>query len=499
MGGGIVYLVGAGPGDPGLITRRGAEVLGRADVVLYDRLVHPDLLKLAPNARCVDVGKRPGESGSGQARIHELLVEEAERGSVVVRLKGGDPFVFGRGGEEAEHLVAHGVLFEIVPGVTSAVAAPAYAGIPLTHREHASWVALATGHEDPTKDESSLHWASLARAPVAVFLMGIERLATISDKLQAEGKPADTPAAVVSSGTLPRQRVVRASLEKIADAVARAEIRPPAILVVGGTVPLAEQLDWFARRPLASKRVFVTRTRAQAGRLSALLREAGAEALEFPAIRVEPLPAEEYAQLDDELASLSGYHWVGFTSANAVDAVWTRLTEGGRDARALGGVRIAALGPATADALRGRGLVADLMPPQFTSDALAEALGSPDATSRMLLPRAVEAPADLPETLRERGWECVSPPAYRTVVDGSSVAEGRIALDEGVDAILFTAGSTVRNFVDLWGPPPPGCVVCCMGPRTAAVAGELGVHVDAVAAEQTLEGLVAALVAAVGR
>jgi uroporphyrinogen III methyltransferase/synthase len=360
-------------------------------------------------------------------------------------------------------------------------------------------VALATGHEDPTKAESSLDWTALARAPVAVFLMGIERLATISDKLQAEGKPADTPAAVVSSATSPQQRIVKAPLEKIADAVATADIRPPAILVVGGTVPLADHLDWFSRRPMAGKRVFVTRTRAQAGRLSALLREAGAEALEFPAIKIEFLSDEEYVPLDGELNSLSTYTWVAFPSTNAVDAVWRRLADAGRDARAFAGARIAAVGPATAEALRDRGITADLVPYQFTSDALVAALGSPDPDARILLPRAADAPEDLPATLRERGWECVSPAAYRTVVDDSSVAEGRTALDTGVDAILFTAGSTVRSFVDLWGLPPAGCVVCCMGPRTAAVAGELGVSVDAVAEEQTLEGLVAAAVAAVGR
>ncbi len=474
-------------------------MLGRADVVLYDRLVHPDVLNLAPQARHLDVGKRPGESGSGQPLINELLVEEAKKGGVVVRLKGGDPFVFGRGGEEAEHLVAHGVPFEVVPGVTSAVAAPAYAGIPLTHRDHASWVALATGHEDPTKSESSLDWSALARAPVSVFLMGIERLATISEKLQAEGKPADTPAAVVSSATSPRQRVVRAPLEKIADAVATADIGPPAILVVGSTVPLADQLDWFSRRPLVGRRVFVTRTRAQAGRLSALLREAGAEGLEFPAIKIELLSDEDYASLDRELEALSTYAWVAFPSSNSVEAVWHRLTGAGRDARAFAGARIGAVGPATEEALREHGIVADLVPPQFTSDALVEALGSPDKGAKILLPRAADAPEDLPASLSERGWECVSPPAYRTVVDDSSVAEGRNALDEGIDAVLFTAGSTVRSFVELWGKPPPACVVCCMGPRTAAAAGELGVRVDAVADEQTLEGLVAALVAAVGR
>jgi len=500
VSGGIVYLVGAGPGDPGLITRRGAEVLGRADVVFYDRLVHPDLLKLAPRARLVDVGKRPGESGPGQERINDLLVGEARAGRIVVRLKGGDPFVFGRGGEEAELLVAHGVTFEIVPGVTSAIAGPAYAGIPLTHREHASWAVLATGHEDPTKADSALDWPAIARAPTAVFLMGIERLATICDKLQAEGKPADTPAAVVSSATWPHQSVVRSTLEKIADAVAAAEIAPPAVLVVGGTVALGDQLDWFARRPLAGKRVFVTRTRAQTGRLSELLREAGAEPLEFPAIRIDPLSSADYEQLDDALAHLGSHAWVVFSSTNAVDAVWERLTGAGRDTRSFADVKVAAVGSATADTLRAHGLVPDLVPSTFTTQGLAAALGPPGAGGRhVLLPRAADAPDDLPRILSENGWECVCVPAYRTVVDHSSVSAGRDALRVGVDAALFTSGSTVRSFVDVWGPPPGECIVCCIGPQTAAAAAELGVRVDALAVESTIEGLVAALVAAVGR
>jgi uroporphyrinogen III methyltransferase/synthase len=488
---GIVYIVGAGPGDPALITRRGADLLARADVVFYDRLVHRELLELAPQAELVDVGKKPGESAQGQARINDLLVEHALGGRTVVRLKGGDPFVFGRGGEEAETLAARGVRFEIVPGVTSAVAGPAYAGIPLTHRDHASWVAIATGHEDPTKEGSSLDWEALARAPSAVFLMGIERIDVIADELQRAGRSEDTPAVVVASATWPTQRVVRSTLAKIAVAVDASGVTAPAILVVGDIAALGEKLDWLSQRPLDGTRVFVTRTRAQAGKLSALLRELGAEPLEFPAIRIaEPT---SYAKLDTALKELERYPWIIFPSTNAVDGVWKRLA--GRDARAFARNKIAAIGSATAAALAAHGIDADLVPQTFTSDGLAEALGPGDA--EILVPHAEDAPGDLPNALATKGWRPVIVPAYRTVTDGSSVRGGREAIDAGVDAVLFTSGSTARSFVDLWGRPPEGCVVCCIGPRTAEAARELGIEVDAVADEQSIESLVNALVEAV--
>lgn len=492
---GIVYLVGAGPGDPGLITRRGAEVLERADIVAYDRLVHPDLLKLAHGATLVDVGKRADESGSGQQRINDLIVSEARAGRVVVRLKGGDPFVFGRGGEEAEFLAAEGVAFEVVPGVTSAVAGPAYAGIPLTHREHASWAAIATGHEDPSRKTSAIDWDALARAPTAVFLMGVQRLADIAGELQRAGRAADTPAVVVAQATWPQQRVVRSTLAKVADEVSAAGIEPPAVLVVGDVASLSARLDWFGRRPLTGKRVFVTRTRAQAGTLSDALRELGAEALEFPAITIRP-PAS-YEALDVALGRLTGFGWVVFTSANAVDAVWARFTRAGRDARALAANRIAAVGPATTDRLRSIGLVADLVPPAFTSEALARAMGRSEG-DRVLVPQAEDAPDDMVRALSAAGWECEVVAAYRTEVDESSAEAGRRALADGVDAVLFTSGTTVRSFVGLWGRPPQEAVVCCIGPRTAEAAADVGVRVDAVASEQTIDGLVAALVAAVG-
>ncbi len=486
-----MYIVGAGPGDPSLITVRAAELLARADVVAYDRLVHPDLLKLSPQAKLVDVGKRPGQSAAGQQRIDDLLVEEARAGRTVVRLKGGDPFVFGRGGEEAELLAEHGVSFEIVPGVSSAIAGPAYAGIPLTHRDHASWVAIATGHEDPTKTQTALDWDALARAPSAVFLMGTERLDAIAGELIRAGRSADTPAVVVASATLPTQRVVRSTLEKIADAVATAGIVPPAVLIVGSAAALSERLDWFGARPLAGKRVFVTRARTQAGRLSGLLREAGAETFEFPAIKiVEPT---SYDDLDNAIARLDHYGWVAFLSVNAVEVVWDRLV--GRDTRAFANNLVAAVGPATADALRLRGIEPDLVPPTFTAAALAEALGS--GAGRILIPQAEDAPGDLRASLEAQGWECDAVAAYKTVTDDGSVAAGREALAIGVDAVVFASGSTVRSFVELWGAPPEGCIVCCIGPKTAEVARELGVKVDTVAGVATVEGLVNALMAAV--
>jgi uroporphyrinogen III methyltransferase/synthase len=483
--------VGAGPGDPALITVRATEVLARADVVAYDRLVHPDVLKLAPQAELIDVGKRPGESAEGQRRIHDLLIEQAKLGRTVVRLKGGDPFVFGRGGEEAELLVEHGVPFEIVPGVTSAVAGPAYAGVPLTHRDHASWVAIATGHEDPTKSETTLDWDALSRAPSAVFLMGVERLDVIASELMRAGKPADTPAVVVASATLPTQRVARATLEKIADVVSAAGITSPAIVIVGSVASLSERLDWYGAKPLAGKRVFVTRTRTQAGKLASLLREAGADALEFPAIKItEPT---SYDDLDDAVARLDRYGWVVFTSTNAVDAVWERLV--GRDTRAFASNLIAAVGPATADALRARGIEADLVPPTFTSAGLVEALGG--GAGRVLLPQAEDAPDDLRAALEEQGWTCDAVAAYKTMTDDESVAAGREALDQGVDAVLFTSGSTVRSFVELWGSPPVESIVCCIGPKTADAAREAGLRVDATADESSVEALVNALVSAV--
>ncbi|MEX2394370.1 MAG: uroporphyrinogen-III C-methyltransferase [Actinomycetota bacterium] len=486
-----VYIVGAGPGDPDLLTVRAVELLGRADVVLYDRLVHPDVLKLAPNAMLIDVGKRPGSSAEGQRMINDALVEHGRSAEVVVRLKGGDPFVFGRGGEEAAILADAGIAFEIVPGVTSAIAAPAYAGIPLTHRDHASWAVIATGHEDPTKDDSALDWEAIARAPSAVFLMGIERISTIVSELLGHGRAPGTPVAVVASATLPQQRVLRTTLERVASDVATVGIRPPAVLVVGETVPVGELLDWVGARPLHGKRVFVTRARAQASKLVRLLREAGADVIEAPTIAiVEPT---SYAALDGALSDPSVFEWILFTSTNAVSAVFDRLTP--RDARAFGGCRIGAVGASTARELAARGISADLVPTSFSSQALASDLGRADGPRRtVLLPQAEDAPPDLATSLRAGGWEVTVAPVYRTVTLDSSVASGREAIDAGIDVVLFTSASTVHGFVDRWGKPPAGSVVVCIGPRTAEAAEAADITVDGVAEQVTIEALVGAAV-----
>lgn len=495
---GIVYVVGAGPGDPGLLTRRGAELLSRADVVVRDRLVHPALIELAPGARVVDVGRHPGERKPSQEEISELLVSEARAGRVVVRLKGGDPFVFGRGGEECEALRDAGVRFEVVPGVTSATAGLTYAGIPLTHRGYASWVVLATGHEDPGKGDSALDWDALARAPVAVFLMGVRRMPEIARALREAGRDPATPAAAVSWASWPEQRVVRSTLAEVAEASREGGVAPPALLVVGEVAGLGERLDWYGARPLAGRRIFVTRPRHQAGELAEALRELGAEPLVFPAIRIvdaDPGP------LDAALGRLAGgeYAWTIVTSRNTVDVLWERLRATGRDARAFGGTAVAAIGPATAEGLARVGVVPDLVPDTFTTQAVADAV--PEAAGdgdRLLLPRAAEAPPDLQHLLEGRGWTVDVVPAYRTLPDEDSREGGRAALEAGVDAVCFTAGSTVRAFVDLWGRPPSDPLVCCIGPVTADVAREAGLRVDVEASEHTIPGLVDALVEALG-
>lgn len=495
---GFVYVVGAGPGDPGLITRRGAEVLARADVVVCDRLVHPALLDLSPEARVVDVGRHPGEHKPSQEEINELLVSEARAGRIVVRLKGGDPFVFGRGGEECEALGAAGVRFEVVPGVTSAVAGLTYAGIPLTHRGHASWVALATGHEDPAKVDSALDWDALVRAPVAVFLMGVRRMPDIVRALLGRGRDPATPVAVVSWATWPAQRVVRSTLAEMAEAARDEEITPPALLVVGEVVALGDRLDWYSARPLVGRRVFVTRPRHQAGELASRLRELGAEPLVFPAIRIVPA---DPGPLDAALGRLAdgAYAWTVVTSRNTVDVLWERLRAVGEDARAFGSTAVAAIGPATAEGLRWTGIVPDLIPDTFTTEGVAEAVPGPgEAGGRILLPRAAEAPPDLQHLLEAKGWTVDVVSAYRTVPDDRSREGGRAALEEGVDAVCFTAGSTVRNFVDLWGEPPTDALVCCIGPVTAGVAREAGLRVDVEAEEHTIPGLVDAVVEALG-
>ena len=400
---GIVYLVGGGPGDPGLMTRRSLDLIAAADAILYDRLVPPGALDHArPDAELRYVGKEPGAAALTQEATNELLVELARAGKRVVRLKGGDPFVFGRGGEEAEALAAAGVPFEVVPGVTAGVAAPAYAGIPVTHRDAASAVAFVTGHEDPGKPGSALDWDALARFPgTLVFYMGIKNLALIAERLTAAGRDPAQPVAVVERGTQAGQRTIVDSLGGIAARVEAEEIRPPAITVMGPVAGLRETIAWLERRPLHGEVVAVTRARAQASELAARLHELGAAVVETPAIRIEPRPVE--GQLRAAIDRIQDYALVCLTSPNGVRLLFEALTAAGRDARALAGAEVAAIGPGTAAELARRGIRADVVPERFVAEALVEAL-APVAVEgrRVLVARAAEARSVLPDAMRAR-------------------------------------------------------------------------------------------------
>ena len=491
-------MVGAGPGDPGLITVRGLAALRSADVVVYDRLgVSPALLDLAsPGAELIFAGKSAGRHAMTQAQINRLLVRHARAGRSVVRLKGGDPFVFGRGGEEAEALAAAGVPCEVVPGVTSAIAGPAAAGIPVTHRDVAASVAIATAHEAPGKAGSRLDWEALARADTTVLLMGVERLADAAKALIDAGKKRSTPAAVIASATLPSQRTVTAPLSRIAAAAKRAGIEPPAVTVVGDVVRLRHVLGGWDTRPLAGVKALVTRTREQASELSGVLRELGAEVVEAPAIRVEP--PRSWAAVDRAVTGLKAgdYAWVVFTSANGVRFFWSRLRG---DARSFGGVRVAAVGTGTADALRARGIEPDLIPPTFTTEAIGKTF--PRGKGRVVLARADKTEPGLEDALRVKGWTPERVTAYRLrAVARLAPAVRRAVLDGEIDVLTFASGGTVRAFMRLLRAKPPRRVkVAAIGPVTARAAKESGLRVDAVAREYTIPGLAAAAVKAVKR
>jgi len=485
-----VSLVGAGPGDPGLLTLRGAEVLRLADVVVYDRLVAPALLDLAPaDAERVYAGKAPGHNEMSQDEINALLVERGQNGQAVVRLKGGDPFVFGRGGEEAEALAAARVPFEIVPGITSAVGAPAYAGIPVTHRGVSTHLTVVTGHEDPGKGSTDVDWDALAKAGgTLVILMGAGRIGEIADRLVAGGLAPDTPVAAVRNGTRADQRTVRATLATAAGA----GVQPPAAIVVGEVARL--DLAWFESRPLFGRSVVVTRAREQASELRRRLEALGAEVVEVPSIAIEPVP---FAVPD-----LDRYRWLVFTSATGVGAFFDRgLASAGLDARALAGLQVAAIGPGTAAALADRGVRADLLPERFVAEALLEAFPPASADGeRVLLARAAQARDILPAGLSDRGYDVHVLPVYRTVAASPDPAARERVRRGGVDALTFTSSSTVTNLCDVLGDrPAPQPLVVSIGPVTSKTAMERGLRVDVEAAEHTIAGLVDALLNAFRR
>ena len=493
-----VYLVGAGPGDPGLITVKGADALRAADVVVYDRLSNPQLLDLAPPAaERVFVGKEPNTPADFQEHINRTLAKAALAGKTVVRLKGGDPFVFGRGGEELAALRAAGVHTEVVPGVTSAVGVPAYAGVPVTQRGIAASFTVVTGSEDPTKPEPTLDWAALAKTPgTLVVLMGWRSLPAIVESLLANGRSPDTPVAVTQWGTLPKQRTVSGTLANILAKGDEAGLSSPVVTVIGEVAGLREGLRWFDTGPLFGLRVLVTRSRQQASVLTRLLAAEGAEPIELPTIEIAPL--DDYGTLDEALAHVGDYGWVVFTSANAVDAVFARLAHRGGDARSLGGVRAAAIGPATAAALAARGIVADYVPDTFTSESVAEGFRRFDMSRvRVLVPRADIAPDALPAGLRGQGALVDDVAAYRTVKPPEAAKQARELLGSAsIDVATFTSSSTVRNLLELIDGEKgllDGVRIASIGPVTSATARELGLRVDVEAEEHTVPGLVRAL------
>jgi uroporphyrinogen III methyltransferase/synthase len=482
---GHVYLVGAGPGDPGLMTARSLELIARADVVLYDRLIPAGALAGArADAELRYVGKEGGGPQMPQAEITALLVAEAQAGKVVVRLKGGDPFVFGRGGEEALACAAAGIPFEVVPGITAGVAAPAYAGIPVTHREVASGVAFITGHEDPAKPDSALDWPALAKFPgTLVFYMGVRALPRIAAQLMAGGRAGSEPVAVVEQGTLPGQRTLVTTLAAVADEAKAAGVRAPAITLVGPVAALHEPLAWLERRPLHGRTVAVTRARAQASALAARFRELGATVVEAPAIRTVSLGAE--------IPSLGPYDLVCVTSPAGADELLDRLLASGRDARAFAGVTLAAIGPGTARALAARGLVADVVPARAVAEGLVEALEGL-AVSRALIARAREGRDVLPDALRARGAEVDVLALYETVAE--PLAADVAAAAAAADYLLFTSASTVRFFLAAGGSLDTARIAA-IGPATSAAVREAGGVVALEADPHTPDGLVAAIIA----
>ena len=496
---GKVSLVGAGPGDPELITVKGVEAIKRADVVVYDYLASPDLLCHAQlGAEAIYVGKRAGQHTMRQTEINALLVGLALAGKDVVRLKGGDPFVFGRGGEEAEALVAAGVPFEVVPGISSAIAAAAYAGIPVTHRGVASSFAVVTGHEDPTKKQGSIDWDALSRIDTLVVLMGVGRLPHVVEELVSRGRESQTPVALVEWGTTGRQRTVVGTLADIVQRVERAGLQPPAVTIVGQVVALRQKLRWFDSMPLHGLRVLVTRTRTQASRLSSLLRSLGAEPVECPLI--ETCAPSDWTALDGAILDLARpaakpYDWIAFTSANAMTAFFQRLSLAGLDSRALSGVKIAAIGPATGEALAQHGLRADLVPDRHVAEALAEELGAVDGL-RVLFPKADIGRPTLTLRLKEAGAHVQEVVAYRTVQPEG--LETRLqALLPGVDVVTFASSSAVRHFVQAIGSQSLETMqdktVACIGPITAETARAAGLQPKVVAENHTIEGLAQSL------
>lgn len=499
---GTVYLVGAGPGDAGLLTLRGAELLGRADVVVYDALVNKDLLRLAPKtAEIIYGGKRSNEHAIPQDELNALLVAKAREGKTVVRLKGGDPYVFGRGGEEAGELAAAKIPFEVVPGISSTVAAPNYAGIPITHRDHCSSFTVITGHEDPAKDESAIDWAQVAKVPgTKVVLMGVQRIRDIAARLITHGLPADTPIAMVQWGTTGRQQTIEGTLATIADVVEREKFSSPAVTIIGDVVKLRKELNWYETRPLFGTRIVVTRTREQASQLSRQLAELSAEVLEIPTIKI--VPTTQQMDLADALIELNSYDWIVFTSPNGVTMFFEYFFKAFDDIRDFGGMRIAAVGPATAAKLKEFHLKVELMPEEYLTAKIAKAFAAYESIEnlKILLMRAEVANPELPKALEAMGAIVDDIACYKTVPETEDV-NGAVAqlLEVGADWITFTSSSTVEYFHARFDLPAlvkkfPQIKLASIGPETTKALAALKLEPALEGRPHTIDGLVKALV-----
>lgn len=500
---GRVFLIGAGPGDPGLLSIKAKQCLERADVVIYDYLANEVFLNYTrKEADKIYVGKKGGSHTMAQEDINNLIIQKAAQGSNVVRLKGGDPFIFGRGGEEAQELRSADIQFEIVPGITSAIAVPAYAGIPLTHRDYNATVTFITGHEDPKKEQSNIDWEKISTvSDTLVFLMGVGNLEKIAENLVHYGRPPNTPVAVIHRGTVAAQKTVTGDLESIAENVRKEALKAPAIIVVGDVVKLREELNWFEKRPLFGKRILITRAREQASGFKAQLNELGAECIEFPTIEI--VPPASWRPLEKAIESLDSYNWLLFTSVNGVKFFFEKLEESNRDVRELKGIKVGAIGPKTAQAVRERGIIPDLIPDEYRAESVIESFkGYKIKDLRILLPRAALAREVLPEELRRLGAQIDVIEAYRTIKPDSDRDKVKDMFKKGdVHMVTFTSSSTVTNFLDMFdkkdvvsGKLMADTPVACIGPITARTAEENGLKVSVTPEEYTIEALTDSIV-----
>jgi uroporphyrinogen III methyltransferase/synthase len=498
---GMVYLVGAGPGDPGLITVKGVECIRKADVVIYDYLVNRSLLNYTPpDAKKIYVGKRGAQHTLEQDEINLLLIKKAKQGKVVVRLKGGDPYLFGRGGEEAEAVAGEGIAFEVVPGVTAGIAAPAYAGIPVTHRDFTSTLALITGHEARGKKTDKIDWGKIASIGTLVFYMGIKNLASLIKNLLIHGRTEDTPVAIIRWGTTHKQETIAGTLGDIIKKVEEKRLLPPAIVIVGKVVDLRDKLNWFETKPLFGKRIIVTRAREQASKLSARLEEFGAKVIELPTIKI--MPISDYNRLDSALRKIGEFDWLIFTSVNGVDGFFNRLFKLGMDTRVLKGAKICSVGPATTERLLSFGVKSDCQPSRFVAEAVLEELRKTGEIKgkKVLMPRSEIARELLCDELTKMGAKVADVAVYRTVADSSSKKELiRVLKEEKVDMVTFTSSSTVRNFIKLAGKRESHRIArdikfASIGPITSKTIRDYGFKVSIEAKEYTIPGLVNAIV-----